>query len=89
METSDSLRRLFEFIANLRMECAFQDSTELLNLVSLEKIGAQNPSAPMSSSKVNYVTPRTKTKHWPRLFVQAMEFFRSRVDTERPRWPWP
>jgi len=89
METLDSLHRLLEFIARLRMECAFQDSTELINWASLQRTVDQNPFERASSSTVNYATPRTKTKHLPRLFVQVTEFFRSRVAMERPRWPWP
>jgi len=89
METLDFLHRLSKFSEQLKMECAFQDSTELLNLGSLKRIEDQNPHEFKQSSLDNSEMPHTKMKQCQLQLKQAMASFLYHVVTARRRFPWP
>src|SRR6056300_667563 len=77
-----------KFLEQLRMECAFQDSTELLGLENPRRTGAQNQPGLRLNLLDNSETPPIRTPHLLRLLVRVMEFSHSHAGMERPPYPW-
>ena len=88
MAISDFLHRLLKFINQLRMESAFQDSTELLNLENPLMTDVPNPLRPEAHSPESSEMPPIKTKPLMLLSRRVMEFFRCHAGMARPPYPW-
>ena len=89
MEIFDFLHRLSKFSNQLRMESAFPDSMELLNLENLNMTSDQNLSEFKLSSQDNFGMLHTKMKHSEQLLKQGMASFLYHVAMAKRRYPWP
>ena len=79
----------FKVSDQLRMECAFQDSTELLRLETQRKTEDPNRLNQMPNLSVSSETQPIKMKHWQQQLKQGTVSFLYHVATVRRRYPWP
>jgi len=86
MATMDFLHRLSKFSDQLRMECVFPDSTELLNLENPKKIEDLNQFGSEQSSLELSETPLTKMKLSQQQLKQVTASFLYHVVTARRRF---
>ena len=85
----DFLHRLSKFSNQLRMESAFPDSMELLNLENLNMTSDQNQLKLIPDLQDNSGMPHTKMKHSEQLLKQGMASFLYHVAMAKRRYPWP
>ena len=89
MGITDSLHRLSKFSDQLRMESAFPDSMEPLNLGSLHSTNDQNQLKSIPDFQDNFVMLHTKMKHSEQLLKRGMASFLYHVAMAKRRYPWP
>src|SRR5210317_2064001 len=88
MGTTDFLHHLLRFSEQLRMECAFQDSTELIRWENPRRIAAPNQPEAKPSLLDNSETQPIRTPHLLRLLMRVMEYSPFRAGTVRRPFLW-
>src|SRR5210317_1741323 len=86
--SSGFLHRLSKYLEKLRMESAFQDTTEVVDLENPLVTGDPHPPEPICDSPEPFETPPTKMRRLRRLCQRVTESFRSHAGTGRPPWRW-
>jgi hypothetical protein len=85
----DFLHRLLGFTEQLKKECAFQDSTEVLDLENPPVISDLNPLEQSWNFTDNSEMSPTRMKRLIELWKRVRGSFHSRVATARPPSRWP
>ena len=88
-ETMDFLHHLSKFSDQLRMESAFQDSTELLKLENPKRIRDQNPPGSIPNLSDNLGILHTKMMPSEQQLKQGMVCFLYHAGMAKRRYPWP
>ena len=89
MGTMDFLHHLLKFSDQLRMESAFPDSMELLNLENLNMTSDQNQPGSIPNLSDNLGILHTKMMPSEQQLKQGMVCFLYHAGMAKRRYPWP